>query len=546
MLLSSLTQCALLLFAGLVSVRAATPNALAHTPRAAPSSPYPVAVSHSGDSGGFGFTNSRGHRRYWELRHVDRPAVCGCLPTPEPHTYWLQLDHHHTANVTFGPYTVHNQAITLSFNSSVDAGKPVNGLIGLGGYIQDGSTIYTSLANTSFAENGVSIIFNIFEHLPELPNYMTFLMSRSSGGLTDGGLLTVSEVLSNLTDILKAPLLNSLSDELWETTLDGVYLNGKLVLGGVQQGNLSEASGPAWNRSAILDTGTTRITAPLSDVQEFYKNVPGASPITMGDSVIMYRVPCDTKLNVTFSLSGQQFPLHPIDMVQPGFNGLHDGFICVGNIYYGNDFPAWILGDSFLHNVYTLYGYGVPGSGELKAQTLYMQLLSLTDPDQAWKEFESLLFDELLYSANSLVSLIAGNATSTTGLAVYTGTSPSLSLVEASVTATATSQPTASEFVDASDNSATIAGAIAEDGATPSTLGKMDLSGLLRNSYIILGLLTVVLVLLLVSVALIVKASRANVGYRSVPTASFAGRDKVYVPDVASHYSTSYADGGHQ
>ena len=129
---------------------------------------------------------------------------------------------------------------------------------------------------------------------------------------------------------------------------------------------------------------------------------------------------------------------------------------------------------------------------------------------------------------------------------MYTGTSPSLSLVEASVTATATSQPTASEFVDASDNSATIAGAIAEDGATPSTLGKMDLSGLLRNSYIILGLLTVVLVLLLVSVALIVKASRANVGYRSVPTASFAGRDKVYVPDVASHYSTSYADGGHQ
>ena len=99
--------------------------------------------------------------------------------------------------------------------------------------------------------------------------------------------------------------------------------------------------------------------------------------------------------------SGQQFPLHPIDMVQPGFNGLHDGFICVGNIYYGNDFPgtrrrtafsahtsgiscltvvhaAWILGDSFLHNVYTLYGYGVPGSGELKAQTLYMQLLSVS------------------------------------------------------------------------------------------------------------------------------------------------------------------------
>ena len=70
MLLSSLTQCALLLFAGLVSVRAATPNALAHTPRAAPSSPYPVAVSHSGDSGGFGFTNSRG-TQYTATIHVN-------------------------------------------------------------------------------------------------------------------------------------------------------------------------------------------------------------------------------------------------------------------------------------------------------------------------------------------------------------------------------------------------------------------------------------------------------------------------------------------
>ncbi|KAI0329761.1 hypothetical protein GY45DRAFT_837008 [Cubamyces sp. BRFM 1775] len=130
---------------------------------------------------------------------------------------------------------------------------------------------------------------------------------------------------------------------------------------------------------------------------------------------------------------------------------------------------------------------------------------------------------------NTRPSLIAGNATSTTGIAVYTGASPSLSLIEASVTATATSQPTASETgVSASDDRAAIAGGVAEDDVTAaSPSGKVDLSGLTRNSYIILGLLAAVLVLLLVSIAFIVKANQANVVYRSVPTATAFGEGVV-------------------
>ena len=166
-------------------------------------------------------------------------------------------------------------------------------------YIPDGSSIYTSLMNTSFAENGVPIVYNasiglhsldsilahtytnilvqIFEHSPGLPNYMTFLLSRSSGGLTNGGLLTVcescscslrlssvshsiytAEVLSNLKDILKAPLLDSISPINWQTVLDGVYLNGKRLLGGKQYGNSTASPGTTWRRPALLDTGTTR------------------------------------------------------------------------------------------------------------------------------------------------------------------------------------------------------------------------------------------------------------------------------------------------
>ncbi|KAI9070120.1 hypothetical protein FKP32DRAFT_1670651 [Trametes sanguinea] len=68
----------------------------------------------------------------------------------------------------------------------------MNGLIGLAGYSQtNDSSIYTLLKNTSYAENGVPIIYNIFEHGPQLPNYMTFLTERGSQGFTDGGVLTI-------------------------------------------------------------------------------------------------------------------------------------------------------------------------------------------------------------------------------------------------------------------------------------------------------------------------------------------------------------------
>ncbi|KAJ2986792.1 hypothetical protein NUW54_g9628 [Trametes sanguinea] len=64
-----------------------------------------------------------------------------------------------------------------------------------------------------------------------------------------------------------------------------------------------------------------------------------------------------------------------------------------------------------------------------------------------------------------------------------------------------------------------ISGAIAEDVAVASSSGDkdVDLDGLTRNSYIVIGLLAAVLILLIALATLAVRASKANKGYRAIP-----------------------------
>ena len=69
--------------------------------------------------------------------------------------------------------------------------------------------IQSITANTSYADNGKAILYNVyfqphtsvstsltrssqlFDNEPDLPNYTAFLMSRSDIGISDGGILTI-------------------------------------------------------------------------------------------------------------------------------------------------------------------------------------------------------------------------------------------------------------------------------------------------------------------------------------------------------------------
>ncbi|RDX52206.1 acid protease [Lentinus brumalis] len=372
------------------------------------------------------------------------------------------------ADVSFGPYTLKNQAITLGYGNGNSI--QMNGLLGLGGSSQ--SMIYKTLMNTSYADNGRAMLYNMFAHEPDRPDYITWLMSRTDVGDADGGVFTVWEVLANMTDILDAPQLNSLHKGDWTYWIDGIYVNGRYVGGHSNVTHVYNEAGitvPSDNSTAAtFDTGSSAILAPEYYVHQIYQDVPGASAtyIDGPPRMLVHNIPCDTKLNISWSFA----------------------YVPLAIIYF-------LLGDAFLRNVYHLYGYG--NSSDVDAKP-YIQLLSVVDEATAWAEADTMIQARIQayqqYATASLSSIPATVRPS------YTG-----KLTPASFTYISQSTSAA-----AGDVHLAAAAALAASGSEGSVI---DLASLERNSYIIMGLLGGVIVLLLEVVGVSLKAARANRRY---------------------------------
>lgn len=115
---------------------------------------------------------------------------------------------------------------------------------------------------------------------------MTFELSRSEvTSLTSGGVFTLGETNSNFSAILNAPQLPALTPDAWFVLMDGLNVNGKPV--------------PSQNKDiALLDTGTSLAQLPKVYVDAIYGSVPGA---VFDPTEGQYTIPCDTKLNISFS-----------------------------------------------------------------------------------------------------------------------------------------------------------------------------------------------------------------------------------------------------
>ncbi|KAI0325499.1 acid protease [Cubamyces sp. BRFM 1775] len=445
------------------------------------------------------------------------------------------------ADVSFGSYTVRNQAITLAYNASLTS-PMYNGLIGLGGAAQ--SDIFQALNNTVFEENGTPILSNLFDHEPDLPNYITLLMSRSDVGLVDGGVLTISEVISNMSEVLNAPLFQSPTTS-WSTFMDGLYVNGEFINGFsnvtelYRQHNISVPDG---STVATFDTGTSHVLAPYEYTKAIYSRIPGAQPLPPSLSSIPgelnYFVPCNTKLNITWSFGGHLYPMHPVDALRVLL--FADGtFNCIGTIVGGpgTGFEDWVIGDSFLRNTYQLYDNGSRDTVRTRPS---IRLLSITDQDKAWAEADALNLARILQYEDYLKTYPRPNATSTTtdtattiGRPKFTGSAAPVSLTSAN-NVVPTSADAAPSDTTAAKADTHVAGAFSED--IDSSAEPVDLSTLTSNSYIILGLLVGVLFMLVIVMTFVTKASRANQGYRAVPNSHFAMSGKTD-PDA---YSTPY------
>jgi len=276
-------------------------------------------------------------------------------------------------SVSFGDFSVANQALISAPGTNATSNGD-KGLLGVGA--PPLSVINTILSNTSY--DGQSFLDNVFSIHPSDPNFITFALSRSTMGVTDGGVFTIAEIASEFSEIDNAtPLQVDVASNRWVTTLDAVIVNGQRLTG---HGLKGDANG----LSALLDTGTSLAQAPPFFVDAMYASIPGSQQQNG-----QYEVPCDAKIDISFVFAGATFPVHPIDATFPVKDD-NGNVVCIGAFSYSdpNEGLDFILGDSFLRNVYSLYDFGSWTSVADSAP--FMRLLSVTDAAKADEEFAAM------------------------------------------------------------------------------------------------------------------------------------------------------------
>ncbi|KAF9220103.1 acid protease [Gyrodon lividus] len=123
----------------------------------------------------------------------------------------------------------------------------------------------------------------------------------------------------------------------WEVKIDNVVGNGQNVLTSV---------------SGIIDTGTFLVRGPPSHVAALYAAIGGTPfPRRAG----FYSFPCHAVPSVGFTFGGRYFPI-PAESLNIGFDQ-NNPSQCVGAVAEGI-YPTWVVGTTFLDNVYTAFDVG--------------------------------------------------------------------------------------------------------------------------------------------------------------------------------------------
>ncbi|KAG8994607.1 hypothetical protein FRB93_001522 [Tulasnella sp. JGI-2019a] len=159
-------------------------------------------------------------------------------------------------------------------------------------------------------------------------------------GFTNSSLYTGSIEYTNIPDGLES---------YWSIPLTAVTVQGQAL----------SSSGTVL---AAIDTGTTLVGGPLSAMTAIYSQIPNSQPA--GSNYPGYwAYPCSTQVNVSLTFgSGDPWSIPPSDFQLSKIGG---GY-CLGAFFeldLGGTGPSWIIGDTFLKNVYSVFRYNPPSVG---------------------------------------------------------------------------------------------------------------------------------------------------------------------------------------
>ena len=158
-------------------------------------------------------------------------------------------------------------------------------------------------------------------------------ISRSSDGPNTGVINFGTPDTTRFVGDIAYTHVNGSDRDDWAIPMEDISFDGKKA--GIQF------------KLAYVDTGTSYIFSKKEEVKRLHDAIPGA---TSEDS-ITWRVPCTTTLPLQLTFGANTYSIDARDWVGPNVKGN-----CTSNIY-GHDVvgDAWLLGDTFLKNVYAVF-----------------------------------------------------------------------------------------------------------------------------------------------------------------------------------------------
>ncbi|KAG2074048.1 acid protease [Suillus decipiens] len=245
--------------------------------------------------------------------------------------------------VTFGGFTVTQQEfLAVSEITSGLLDSVLSGIMGLG------FNTISALNATPFWQ----ALYNANQlSQPLFSFYLERYINDASMDTAPGGTLTLGGTNSSLYQGSIEYLSLAGSPSYWLLNVNSLSVQGKTVSVGSSS-------------LAAIDTGTTLIAAPSAVTTDIWAAVPGSIALT-GSYAGLYAYPCSTNVTVTISFGGSAWTIDPADMNIGTVSGSVSGTtseMCAGGIFdigtsigSGSNVPTWVIGDTFLKNVYSVF-----------------------------------------------------------------------------------------------------------------------------------------------------------------------------------------------
>ncbi|KAI0649941.1 aspartic peptidase domain-containing protein [Trametes meyenii] len=212
-----------------------------------------------------------------------------------------------------------------------------------------------------------TVLQNLFDHNQELGDSFTILFGgRDGAGVIQNGTLAFGAIGQTHDEALHTALLNAqklplVTGSSWDIPSRGFAVDGR---------------GPV-ERPFMLDSGSFAACVPPEYLRAIYSPVPGSYLMDDGS----WSVPCDANMNVSVGFGCVMYPIHPIDMTE--VYDIRDGkALCRSLIQPNSDLQIpFLIGLNILRNMGIRHEYG---------EQPYVQLLSTTDPEKAFAEFDAM------------------------------------------------------------------------------------------------------------------------------------------------------------